>query len=132
LKRELEKLQAAQASNLKAELKGQFIEKNGINILAKRLPISDAGAVKTLAFQLEKETENAFILFGSVNNDKPLLTLMINADLAVSKGLNAGQIIRELAKEIKGGGGGQAHFATAGGKDANGLDRAMVKVLEMV
>lgn len=132
LKREVEKLLAAQAAGLKTELKTQFVEKNGINILAKRLPISDAGAVKTLAFQLEKETENAIILFGSVNNDKPLLTLMINADLAAAKDLNAGQIIRELAKEIKGGGGGQAHFATAGGKDINGLDRAMTKVMELL
>ena len=132
LKRTVDKLQAAQAANLKTELKEQFIQKDGINILAKRLPISDANAVKTLAFQLEKEIENAFILFGSVNNDKPLLTLMINADLVANKGLNAGQIIRELAREIKGGGGGQAHFATAGGKDVDGLDRAMNKVLELV
>lgn len=132
LKRQVEQLLAAQAANLKTELKQQFIEKDGINILAKKLPISDAGAVKTLAFQLEKETENAVILFGSVNNNKPLLTLMINTDLAASKGLNAGQIIRELAKEIKGGGGGQAHFATAGGKDAGGLDTAIAKMMELL
>lgn len=132
LKREVEKLLAAQASNLKGDLKQKFEERNGINFLAARIPLSDAGAVKTLAFQLEKETENAFILLASENAGKPLLTLMINQDLAKAKELNAGQIIRELAREIKGGGGGQAHFATAGGKDASGLDRAVAKVGEMV
>lgn len=132
LKREVEKMLAAQAANLKTDLKGQFVEVNGVNVLAKKLPIADAGAVKTLAFQLEKEIENALILFASVNNDKPMLTLMINKDTAANKDLNAGQLIRELAKNIKGGGGGQAHFATAGGKDASGIDKALAQLMELI
>jgi alanyl-tRNA synthetase len=132
LKREVEKLVAAQASNLKGDLKQKFEDRGGINFLAARIPLSDAGAVKTLAFQLEKEVENAFVLLASENDGKPLLTLIINQELATAKDLNAGKIIRELAREIKGGGGGQAHFATAGGKDPEGLDRAVTKVGEMV
>ncbi|WP_367391037.1 alanine--tRNA ligase [Lewinella sp. LCG006] len=132
LKREVEKLVAAQASNLKGDLKQKFADRGGVNFLAARIPLSDAGAVKTLAFQLEKEVENAFILLASENDGKPLLTLIINQELATSKDLNAGKIIRELAREIKGGGGGQAHFATAGGSDVSGLDRAVAKVGEMV
>ncbi|MGH1436033.1 MAG: alanine--tRNA ligase [Lewinella sp.] len=132
LKREVEKLVAAQASNLKGDLKQKFEDRGGINFLAARIPLSDAGAVKTLAFQLEKEVENAFVLLASENDGKPLLTLIINQELATAKDLNAGKIIRELAREIKGGGGGQAHFATAGGKDPEGLDRAVAKVGEMV
>ncbi|WP_020534765.1 alanine--tRNA ligase [Lewinella cohaerens] len=132
LKREVEKLVTAQASNLKGDLKQKFEDRGGVNFLAARIPLSDAGAVKTLAFQLEKEVENAFVLLASENEGKPLLTLIINQELATAKDLNAGKIIRELAREIKGGGGGQAHFATAGGKDAEGLDRAVAKVGEMV
>ncbi len=132
LKREVEQLLAAQAANLKGDLKQSFEERDGMNFLAARIPLSDAGAVKDLAFQLERETENAFILLASANGEKPLLTLIINKDLAAAKDLNAGQLIRELAREIKGGGGGQPHFATAGGKDVNGLDRAVAKVKELV
>ncbi len=132
LKREVEKLVVAQAANLKGDLKQQFEDRNGINFLATRIPLSDAGAVKTLAFQLEKEVENAFVLLASENDGKPLLTLIINKDIAAAKDLNAGQMIRELAREIKGGGGGQPHFATAGGKDVNGLDRAVAKVAELI
>lgn len=132
LKRDVEKLLAAQASNLKADLKQRFEERDGMNFLAARIPLNDAGAVKDLAFQLEREVENAFVLLASPNGDKALLTLIINKDLAAAKDLNAGQMIRELAREIKGGGGGQAHFATAGGKDPNGLDNAVAKVREMV
>jgi alanyl-tRNA synthetase len=128
LKREVEKLVAAQSSNLKGDLKQKFEDRGGVNFLAARIPLSDAGAVKTLAFQLEKEVENAFILLASENDGKPLLTLIINQELVTAKDLNAGTIIRELAREIKGGGGGQAHFATAGGSDASGLDRAVAKV----
>jgi len=132
LKSDVEKLLAAQASNLKADLKQRFEERDGMNFLAARIPLNDAGAVKDLAFQLEREVENAFVLLASPNGDKALLTLIINKDLAAAKDLNAGQMIRELAREIKGGGGGQPHFATAGGKDPNGLDNAVAKVREMV
>ncbi|MEL6657544.1 MAG: alanine--tRNA ligase [Bacteroidota bacterium] len=132
LKREVDQLRAAQAANIKVELKQQFEERNGMNFLAARVAIDDAAAVKDLAFQLEREVENAFVLLASPNGEKALLTLIINKELAAAKDLNAGQLIRELAKEIKGGGGGQPHFATAGGKDVNGLDRAVAKVSELV
>ena len=72
------------------------------------------------------------MLLASENDGKPLLTLIINKEIAAAKELNAGQMIRELAKEIKGGGGGQPHFATAGGKNVNGLDRAVAKVTELI
>ncbi|MEZ4988086.1 MAG: alanine--tRNA ligase [Saprospiraceae bacterium] len=131
LKRELDKMVAAQASALKQQLKESFENINGVNCLAVRIPLSDAGAIKTLAFQLESEVSNAFILLASESEGKPLLTLIINKDLSNAKGLNAGQLIRDLAKEIQGGGGGQPFFATAGGKDASGLDRAVAKAREL-
>ncbi|MEL7221007.1 MAG: alanine--tRNA ligase-related protein, partial [Bacteroidota bacterium] len=132
LKRELEKMMATQAANIKTDLKAQFEDRDGVNFLATRIPLSDAGAVKTLAFELERELGNTFLLLASENAGKPLLTLIISKEVCESKDLNAGQIIRELAREIKGGGGGQAHFATAGGKDANGLDSAVAQAKTLV
>lgn len=132
LKKELDKLMLAQAANVKESLKSKFTNINGINFLAEKIDIQDAGAVKNLAFQLEKEIGNVFIAFGAVINDKPQLSIIISKNLTEEKGLNAGSIIREIAKEVKGGGGGQAFFATAGGKDASGIENALAKVKELV
>jgi alanyl-tRNA synthetase len=102
---------------------------NGIQHLAAVLPLSDANAVKTLAYELERELGNAVIAFGSVAGDKPLLSIRISYNLTKEKGLNAGTIVRELAQKfLKGGGGGQAFFATAGGSDAGGLEEAVKAV----
>jgi alanyl-tRNA synthetase len=103
---------------------------NGINFLAEHLPIADANAVKNLAVELERENGNAFIAFGSVSADgKPSLTIKISDALVKEKGLNAGNMVRELAQKfLKGGGGGQPGFATAGGTDASGLKDALESV----
>jgi alanyl-tRNA synthetase len=81
---------------------------------------------------LEKELGNAVIAFGAVINDKPQLTLMISKGIIDNHGLNAGQMIREMAKSIQGGGGGQPHFATAGGKNTAGLEEALAKSKELL
>ena len=83
-------------------------------------------------YQIEKEVGHAFILFGAEINEKPQLMLTISQELVEEKSLHAGNIIRELAREIKGGGGGQPFFATAGGKDASGLDKALEKARTFV
>ncbi len=132
LKKEIEKFLAAQAGALKGELKAKFEDIDGINFLSTRLPLQDGGAIKDLAYQLEQELGNVVIVFGAEIKGKPQLTVIISKDLTQSKGLNAGQIIRGLAKEIKGGGGGQPFFATAGGKDASGLDAAIEKARALV
>jgi len=132
LKKEVEKLRAAQATALKGDLKQQMEDINGVNFLATKLPLDDSNAIKTLAFQLEEETGNAFIVFGAEVNGKAQLTAMVSKGLVDSHGLNAGNIVRELAKEIKGGGGGQPFFATAGGKDVTGIDRALAKAREVL
>ncbi len=131
-KKEVEKMIAAQAGGLKDDLKKQMESINGINFIAANLPIGDAKAIKTLAYQLEKELGNAMIVFGANINGKPQLTVAISEQITKDKDLHAGNIIRELAKEIKGGGGGQAFFATAGGSDVNGLDQAIIKSRELV
>ncbi len=132
LQKEVEGLLAKQAANLKTDLKGQVESVGSLQFLAAKIPLTDAAAVKNLAFQLDQEVPNLFALLATENEGKALLTLIINKELAAERDLNAGKLIRELAKEIKGGGGGQAFFATAGGKDPSGLEAALAKAREMV
>ncbi len=132
LQKQIESMMLEQAAGLQKELRSEFVQKEGFQLLVKRLPLTDANAVKTLAYNLEKEVGNAVIVFGTISNDKPQLTIRISDELVQSKGLNAGNLIRELAKDIKGGGGGQAFFATAGGNDVHGLDAALARAKELV
>ena len=127
LKKEIERLLAAQANSLRDELLRQAETIDGITFIAARLPLSDTNAVKNLAYQLEGELEKAVIVFGLEKDGKAQLMIAISKELTESKGLHAGNMIRELAREISGGGGGQPFFATAGGKDPGGLDKAIAR-----
>ena len=106
---------------------------HGIKLIAVVLPgEEESSTVKDLAFQISGEIpENLFCVLGSQFEGKPCLTLIISKNLVQSHDLNAGQIVREAAKLIKGGGGGAPHFATAGGKDSSGLEAALNKVIEL-
>ena len=104
---------------------------NGVQFLAKELDL-DASGLKDLAFELGSEFENLFVLFGSSQDGKALLSCYISKDLASERKLNAGQIVRELGKYIQGGGGGQPFFATAGGKKPEGIAEALEKVVEYI
>jgi alanyl-tRNA synthetase len=134
LKKELDKLQAQQANNLKSDLEQSFEDIDGIKFLATQVPISDAAAIKNLAFQLTGENENAFVLLASDNDGKALLTLAISKGLTQQNNgaVNAGAIIRELAKHVRGGGGGQPFFATAGGKDPGGIPAALQQARQII
>ncbi|WP_304039265.1 DHHA1 domain-containing protein, partial [Mesonia mobilis] len=124
LKKEIETLLKEKAKNVKGDLKNELTEINGVQFLAKQVDL-DGGALKDLSFQLGGEVENLFLLLGSANNGKAIISCYISKDLAEEKGLNAGQIVRELGKYIQGGGGGQAFFATAGGKNLDGIAKAL-------
>jgi alanyl-tRNA synthetase len=132
LQKQIEDIMAQQAVGLQKELRGQFVNHQGINLLVKQIPISDANAVKTLIYNLEKEVGNAVIVFGTVSGDKPQLTIRISEELAKARNLNAGAMVRELAKDIKGGGGGAPVFATAGGSDTEGVAKALARVNEFL
>jgi len=132
LNKEVEKMQNVQAGALKSNLKNQVETINGTNFIASKLPLNDSKAIKTLAYQLEKEVGNALIVFGAEVNGKPQIVVTISESLTKEKDLHAGNIVKELAKEIKGGGGGQAFFATAGGSDTSGLDKAIAKAKEVL
>ncbi len=128
LRKQIEAMYIEQASVLQKDLRSQFVPSardQGIKTLVKQINLGDANAVKTLATNLEKEVGNAVIVFGSINNDKPQLTICISPDLAKAKNWNAGAMVKDLAKDIKGGGGGQSTFATAGGTDTEGLAGAL-------
>lgn len=132
LQKKIESLIADKAGNLKGDLKNQIELINGINFIGAKLPIADSKAAKTLAYNLEKEVGNAFIIFGIESDGKVQLMITISEELTINRSLHAGNIVRELAKEIKGGGGGQAFFATAGGKDASGIPGAIEKAKGML
>ncbi|MCB0847867.1 MAG: alanine--tRNA ligase, partial [Bacteroidetes bacterium] len=84
--------------------------------------------LKSLSFDLKKVTENTLIVLGAVINEKPLLSVIMSDDLAEANRFHAGQMVKELAREIQGGGGGQPFYATAGGKNVDGLAAALAKV----
>ena len=121
-----------------AKMREEIVKKSvttpeGIHIV-KQVFVQDIPAqfVKDLAFQIANILpENTLCAFGSKFDDKPLITVMISKDLVESRKLHAGNLVREAAKLIKGGGGGAPHFATAGGKDTTGIDAAVEKVLEL-
>ena len=117
------------AKNLKQDLISTKVIKDGVNVFSAVFTDVSPEIVKNIAFQLKGEfDDNLFFVAGTVVNDKPNLTVMIGDEL-VKKGLHAGNIIRSAAKLIQGGGGGQPHFATAGGSNADGLKGAVEEVL---
>ncbi|MGY5354456.1 alanine--tRNA ligase [Wenyingzhuangia sp. IMCC45467] len=129
LKKEIETLLKEKAKNIKGSLKANIQEVNGINFLATRIDMN-AGAIKDIAHELGGEVENLFFFAGAENDGKATLTSYIAKNLVEEKGYDAGKIVRELGKLIQGGGGGQKFFATAGGKNPDGLSEAIEKVKE--
>ncbi len=126
LKKQIEVLLKDKAKHIKSELKSELQEINGVQFLAKKLDL-DAGGLKDVAFELGNQVDNLFLLFGTEQKGKALLSCYISKELVASKGLNAGLVVRELGKYIQGGGGGQPFFATAGGKNPAGIQEALDK-----
>ncbi|MDY0199807.1 MAG: alanine--tRNA ligase [Tenuifilaceae bacterium] len=131
LKKQLEALTKEKVKGIKNELKLTAKSSNGASVIAQIVDLDTADAIKDLAYQLRDEIDNLFLAVGAQVSGKPMLTIMIANLLIESKKVNASTIIREAAKEMKGGGGGQPFYATAGGKDANGLTQAIAKAVEI-
>ncbi|MGF7078445.1 alanine--tRNA ligase [Mucilaginibacter sp. UYCu711] len=127
LKKEIEKSILEKSSGLKDELAKTAVAINGVNFIAQKVELPNADAIKNLAYNLKDIVPNLYLVLTAVIDGKPNITVMIADNLVKEKGLNAGSIIRELAKEVQGGGGGQPFFATAGGKDVNGLPAVLEK-----
>ena len=131
MKKSIEQFQAEAVERTKEKLLSQARTVNGVTLITAILPMKQ-DAAKDLVFKLRAAVpSHMFCVVGSVFEDKPTLSVMISDDLVSEHSLNAGKIVREAAKLIQGGGGGQPHFATAGGKNADGLSAAVDKVVEL-
>ncbi len=126
LKKQVEQLLKDKAKGLKSELISELEKVGNIQFLAKKVDL-DAAGIKDLSFEIGGQVDNLFLLLAAENDGKALLSCYISKDLATAKGLNAGTIVRELGKYIQGGGGGQPFFATAGGKNPDGIPEALDK-----
>ncbi|WP_298487647.1 alanine--tRNA ligase [uncultured Maribacter sp.] len=131
LKKQVAELLKDKAKNLKGDLLGSLEEINGVQYLAKKVDL-DAAGIKDLSFEMGQNKDNLFLLFGTEQKGKALLSCYISKELAASKNLHAGTIVRELGKYIQGGGGGQPFFATAGGKNPAGIEEALSKAKEYI
>ena len=130
LRGQIEGVMREKAQQLKQEMKAAAKEVKGMQVLTAVATLP-ADVVKDIVFQLKGEVENSLVIIGSVYEGKPLLTA-IAADSVVAQGVNIGKNIREAAKLIQGGGGGQPHFATAGGKNPDGIQAAVDKLVEIL
>jgi alanyl-tRNA synthetase len=131
LKKQLEVLLKDKAKNMKADLAKELQEINGVQFLAKQVDLNPEGA-KDLAYELGNSYNNLFVVFATAHEGKPMLTCYISKEIVAEKNLNAGQVVRELGKYIQGGGGGQPFFATAGGKNVDGITEALNKAVDFV
>ncbi len=128
LAKQVESMLKDKANLIKTDLLNKIVSLNGVNYLAQKIELNSAEAIKDLVFDLQKSRENLLVVIGAEVNGKATLTISIAENLVKEKGLNASTIIREIAKEINGGGGGQPHFATAGGTNNSGISVALEKV----
>ena len=131
MKKEIEGFQAQAVERAAKTLVEQAREVNGVKVVTSVIPMSPAAA-KDLAFKIRAAVEGSLLcVLGTHDNQKPQLSIMMSDDMVSDHGLNAGQMVREAAKLIQGGGGGQPHFAQAGGKNVDGLSAAVDKVIEL-
>ena len=134
LHKQMEEAQKERLMKVRDEIiEAAEVNADGVRVV-KHVFIADipANTVKDLAFQVANVLpEKTFCVYGSKSDDKPLITVMISKDLVAERNLHAGNLVREAAKLIQGGGGGAPHFATAGGKDTTGIDAAVDKVVEL-
>ena len=131
MKKEIQALAKVQLAATKAALEEELTEQNGISFLAKEVDL-DGGAIKDLAFALGQNKDNLFLVLASKKGGKPVISCYISKALVAAKDLNAGAIVRDLGKHIQGGGGGQPFFATAGGKNPEGIPAALAAAADLV
>lgn len=131
LTKEMDQLKRAYIKGVKAKVKARMVTKDGINYVADTLDL-DAESIKSLCFQLKGEVDRLLAVFGGKANGKVSLTVLISEDVVQERALHAGKLVKTAADYIRGGGGGQPFFATAGGKEADGLPKAMQSVEQRV
>lgn len=125
LRKEMERIEKSKVKDLKSDLLKETKLRDGIQYILAKVTLEDAAGIKDLLFQIRGEQQNTVAIIGALIGGKPNLSIMISDDLVAQKGWDAGKVVRDAARKMQGGGGGQAFFATAGGKNPQGLDEAM-------
>ncbi len=131
LRKQLEVMKAEKARGLSGELLKHVRKAGDVNLIAAKVDL-DMATARDLAFKMNQEVDHLVLLLATEAEGKVNLSLMISDQLVKDRNLNAGTMIREIAREINGGGGGQPHFATAGGKNAAGIEKAFAKLAGML
>lgn len=132
MSKQIEKYQFEQAGIIKKQLIEAADRSNGITSIISEVKLPNADALKKIAFELKNQFDDLLLVLAADIGGKPQIAIMIAEKLIANKDLNAGNMVRELAKEIKGGGGGQPFYATAGGKDISGLSNVVTKANALV
>ena len=131
MKKDIESFQAQAVERTKQTLIDRALDVNGTKVVRAILGF-EANFAKDLVFKIRESIPNNLVcVIGTTGGNKPLLSVMLSEDMVKEHGLNAGQMVREAAKLIQGGGGGQPHYASAGGKNIDGLNAAIDKVIEL-
>jgi alanyl-tRNA synthetase len=128
LRKKLDGQTQEKAQHIKQALLGRVRHHNGMKLIAEKIELPSADAIKNISFELKNQLGNAFVCLGAEIDGKAHLSIIISDDLVKEKKLDASKLIRELSKEIQGGGGGQAFYATAGGKNPDGITKALEKL----
>jgi alanyl-tRNA synthetase len=132
LEKKLETIYQQQANTLKDVLATKTVKSNGYTLLAERVSVPNADSLKNIAYALRNQFDDLLMILAADIEGKPQVAVMIGEKLEATKKYHAGNMVKELAKEIDGGGGGQPFFATAGGKKLEGLDRVLVKAKSLI
>ena len=132
LEKKLEAVNQEKANLIKDQLATKAVKSNGYTLIAEKISVPSADALKNIAYALRNQFNDLLLILAAEVEGKPQVSVMIGEELAKSNKYHAGNLVKELAKEIDGGGGGQPFFATAGGKNLNGLDKVLVKAKELI
>jgi alanyl-tRNA synthetase len=132
LQKQLQQMYRDRASEIKEELKSKVENRSGINFVADLVQFDSAEEIRNLLFELRNEVPALFCVLAAEVNGKPSISVIISDALVTERKLNAGAIVRDLAKEINGGGGGQPFYAQAGGSNLAGLSQVLEKAKSLV
>ena len=132
LEKKVERFQQEQANQLKDQLAKKAVKNNGYHLIIEKVSVPNADALKNIAYGLRNQFDDLLLILAADVESKPQVTVMIGEKLAQTNKYHAGNLVKELAKEIDGGGGGQPFFATAGGKNLNGLNAVIEKARKLI
>ena len=132
LKKQIEIIDIEKSQLIKSTLLSKMESINGVHFIGEMIDLNNGEQIKNLCFQLKNEVPNLVMILGTVINEKAMVSIVVNEKLVEEKGYSATHLIKEISGLIKGGGGGQAFYATAGGTNVNGIQDALVRVKSLI